>query len=858
MMKYKFLKTVLMVFTLTLPTVTLAQNSQITTPQEFFGFQMGEDRKLANWHKLVEYYELVGDQSPRMQVVNMGETAMGNPFLALYISTPENLANLDQIKAYNNKLTDSRGIAMTEIDEAVENGKAIVVQSFGIHSNEVAAPQTAAELVYDMLTRDDEDMMRILNNTLSILMPAFNPDGQIMVADWYNQNVGTEYETSPLPWLYHKYIGHDTNRDAFMRNMPSSRYGADIIFTDWKPQSYIDHHQMGAYSARLYVPPYSEPIRPAGDPLVWREMSWYGAHIAQDEEIHGKSGVLNASMYSGWGHFGFHWITPFHNIAGMLTESASARLATPIYIHPDQLTGARYGFPEYEEQISFPNPWKGGWWRVRDIVEQQKIAALALLDISAKNRKMILKNSYIKASRQTERGANGEIKAYIIPANQHDSLTKEKMINVLLGQGIEIHKAPNDFTHENHNYAAGSYVVSMEQPKQGLVRWLLGRTFYPDNNYTRERDGSPKRPYDMSTDNVAEYMGVDVTPVSTKVMAQLNVISDKQISWSGNVETNSNGYVIDGRQNDSFSAVNLLLNANIDLKRIDKHGDGLRAGDFIVSPDVSAEVLNDIANSTGVSFKALSMSAGDIGRPIERLRIGMYRRYLAGNMDEGWTRFLLEEFNFPFDQLYDKDITSSNLDKYDVVIIPNDGMERLTGSNEEYAEQFPPEYRSGLKDDEADALEGFVKNGGSLVMLGDSGEFAIERFKLPITNAVEGLSTKDFWAPGSTLRMEFNNQDPLAYGMPDKGVALFLRSNDVYQVRNNTKNYRVSRVASYVDRDIMESGWLLGEDHIAGKAASVSVQHGDGKVVLTGIRPQFRAQTHGTFKLLFNALVDFK
>ena len=262
MMKFRFLQTVLLVVALMLPTVAIAQVGQITTPQEFFGFQMGEDRKLANWHKLVEYYELVGSQSPRMQVVNMGETAMGNPFLALYISTPENLANLDQIKTFNNKLTDPRGITMTEIDEAVENGKAIVVQSFGIHSNEVAAPQTAAELVYDMLTRDDEDMMRILNNTLSILMPAFNPDGQIMVADWYNKNVGTEYETSPLPWLYHKYIGHDTNRDAFMRNMPSSRYGAEIIFTDWKPQSYIDHHQMGAYSARLYVPPYSEPIRP--------------------------------------------------------------------------------------------------------------------------------------------------------------------------------------------------------------------------------------------------------------------------------------------------------------------------------------------------------------------------------------------------------------------------------------------------------------------------------------------------------------------------------------------------------------------------------------------------------------------
>lgn len=268
-----FMKRFLIISCLVLGAIS-AQAQEITSPEEFFGFQMGADRNLANWDKLVEYYQLVGTESDRMMVVDMGDTEMGQPFLALYISTPENLARLDEIKAYNNKLVDPRGVSMDEIDEAVENSVAIVVQSFGIHSNEVAAPQTAAETVYDMLTRDDEDMTRILNETLSIFIPAFNPDGQKMVADWYMSNVGGEYETSPLPWLYHKYIGHDTNRDAFATNMASSRFGAQILFTEWNPQSYIDHHQMGAYSARLYVPPYAEPIRPAGDPLVWREMDW--------------------------------------------------------------------------------------------------------------------------------------------------------------------------------------------------------------------------------------------------------------------------------------------------------------------------------------------------------------------------------------------------------------------------------------------------------------------------------------------------------------------------------------------------------------------------------------------------------
>lgn len=844
----------LALFTLT---SAFANAQEVTSPENFFGFKMGADRKLANWDKLVEYYQLVGTQSERMMVVDMGDTEMGQPFLALYISSPENLARLDQIKAYNNKLVDPRGIAMSEIDEAIENSVAIVVQSFGIHSNEVAAPQTAAETVYDMLTRNDENMTRILNETLSIFIPAFNPDGQKMVVDWYNNNVGTEYETSPLPWLYHKYIGHDTNRDAFATNMASSRFGAQILFTEWNPQSYIDHHQMGAYSARLYVPPYAEPIRPAGDPLVWREMDWYGAHIAQDEEINGKTGVVNGAYYTGWGHFGFHWITPFHNIAGMLTESASTRLGTPIYIHPDQLEGARYNFPKYEAQINFPNPWPGGWWRVRDIVEQQKIAALALLDISAKNRKMILKNSYLKASRQTERGANAETRAYIIPADQHDPLTMEKMINILLGQGIEVKKSLSDFTHEDHNYKAGSYVVTMAQPKQGLVRWLLGRTFYPDNFYTRNVDGSPKRPYDMSTDNISEYMGVDVNPVGSDVTASLNVVMEK-IHSQGSVEGSEYGYVIDGRLNEAFTAVNLLWDAGVDVRRIDEDGNGLRAGDFIIPAVGQGDLLGNIAAETGVSFKALSSNVDETARPMKRLKIGLYRRYLAGNMDEGWTRFLLEQYKFPFDQLYDKDLTKSNLRKYDVVIMPNDNMARLKGSNEDYAAEFPPEYRSGLKEDETEALKEWVSNGGSLVMLGDAGEYAIDEFNLPIINVVDGVSTKDFWSPGSTLRMTFANDNPIAYGMPDEGVALFLRSNDVYQVKKNTKNYRVSRIASYKTRDILESGWLLGEDYIAEKAVGVTVTHGEGDIVLTGIRPQFRAQTHGTFKILFNSLVSRK
>ncbi len=841
---------------------THATGQQIPSPVTFFGFEMGADRKLARWDKLVEYYNLLGEQSPRLEVVNMGPTTMGHPFLALYLSSPENLARLDELKQINATLSDPRGVPQSEIDRAISEGKAVVVQSMCLHSTEVASGQMTAELMYDLVTRTDEEVMRILDNTIGIMIPCFNPDGEVMVVDWYNETVGTEYEGVGPPRLYHKYIGHDNNRDAFMANTVESQYGAEIIFREWVPQAYVDHHQMGAYGARIYVPPYAEPVRPSADPLVWREMSWYGAHIAYKEEEAGRAGVVNAAIYSGWGHFGFHWITPFHNIAGMLTESASARLATPLFLHPDQLQGSQRGLPEYEEQTSFPNPWPGGWWRVRDIVEQQKIAAIATLDIAARHRETVLTNAYLKATRQTERGAAGKPAAFVIPVDQHDPLTAQKMVNKLLGQGIDVQRAGRDFTHEGRVYGAGTFVVSMAQPKMGVIRWLLGRTFYPDNSYTRNRDGSPIQPYDMSTDNMAEFMGVRVDAVDEAVEARLTKVS-AVIEPAGRVAVGRFGYVLDGRLNDSFEAVNLLLAANVGVRRVDRPADeSLRPGDFLVEAGAPAATVADVARQTGVDFVALDTEATSDSRPLTQLRIGMYQRYYGGNMDEGWTRWLLEDFSFPYATLMDAEIMDGDLhDDYDVIILPADGVARMTGEQSAQGgpgggvQTYPEEYRSGFGQDGVDALEAFVENGGTLVTFAEAGALPIEKFGLPVRNVREGLSSTEFWSPGSTLRVNIDNTHPLAYGMPDQGLATFLGNNHVYQIVATPRNERADRIVTFVDRDVLQSGWLLGEEVITNKAAMVSVEHGQGRVVLIGFRAQHRAQTHGTFKLLFNTLV---
>lgn len=848
-------------------TAAVAQaQRQITSPETFFGFQMGADRKLVRWDKAVEYYTLLEKESGgRVKVVNMGPTEMGNPFLLVIITSPANHARLEALRQMNLRLSDPRGVPEAEIRKIVADGKVVICQTMSMHANEVGGMNMAPELTYDLASRTDAETLRILDNVIYLQIPSFNPDGGIMIHDFYMKYLGTEYEGGQLPWLYNKYIGHDNNRDALTMNMKESQYVGKLMFVDWKPQAYVDHHHMGSYGARIYVPPYAEPIRPLADPQVWREMQWYGGHIAYKEEEAGLSGVSNTSQYSGWGHFGFHWITPFHNIAGMLTESASVRVATPLYIDPSQLAGGARGLETYKEQMNFPNPWPGGWWTLRGIVERQKVSAWATLDLAARNRETVLWNAYLKASRQTERGAKGTPAAYAISANQHDPLTLNKLVNALLAQGIDVMQSPKGFaTPGGMTYPPGSFYVSLAQPKMGLIRYLLGETHYMDNEHTRRQDGTPIRPYDMGQDVLAEFMGIGVDPLAEAVAGDFTKVA-APIQAVGKVAPAAPfGYVLDGRQNDAFRAVNQLWDKGVALRRVSAAAGGLRPGDWLV-PAGSGALLADIAKQTGVDFVALKAEVKQGAFEVKRQRIGMYQRYRGGNMDEGWTRFIFERWGFPFEQVYDAEIRKGNLNaKYDVFIFADDSTATITG--EPGAESFrgrsfpgvpdttPPEYRSGIGTDGVNAIKEFVQKGGVLVTLGGATDFAISKFGLPVRNVVAGLTPREFFVPGSTLRVSVDNAHPLGYGMPAEGLVLFHYSPafDVVATDFNHLNHIVVR---YADRNVERSGWLNGEKYIAGKTAMASVKLGQGQVVLIGFRTQNRAQTHGTFKFLFNALV---
>ena len=841
----------------------ISSAQRIPSPEQFFGFKMGSDYKLARWDKIVEYLNLLDKNSPKIVVQELGKSTEGNPFLLAIISSAENLKNLDKYKSISRQLADPRGLSAREVDQLVSQGKTVVAMTMSLHATEVGGTQLSSELAYELITSPSSEVKTILDNVIFLLFPSFNPDGQIMVVDWYNKYLGTEYEASSLPWLYHKYAGHDNNRDGYMLTQAESRLVSKVMYQEWFPQFYVDMHHMGSYGARYYIPPYHDPLHPNVDPLIWREHMLVGAHMATRLEKEGKKGIETGAPYTAWWMASFHMITNYHNIAGMLTESASARIASPIFIHPDQLQPGRRGRPEYKAQLNFPSPWQEGWWRLRDIVEQQKISAMALLDMGARFRDMCLRNAYLKAMRNINRGKSEPPYAFVIPADQRDPLTVVKLIQTLMLAGVEVHQTKGNLQVGNSVYPTGSYVILLAQPLRVYVKSLLEQIHYPDNPWTREYPGGPPmRPYDMAAFTIAEHMGVKAIPVDTPLTASLTKLTEAKMPQGQVIGSGGNGYLLGHETNDSFIAINQLLKEGAQVywlkKSLRDGGSSYPTGTIFIpdSPGLKAK-LDAIARETHLTFHTASQKPSGEAYQLQPLKLGMYKRYRGGNADEGWTRWTLEQFQFPFTSIYNKEMKEGNLrEKYDVIILPDDSMEAIIGLSEEEMQQrppTPPEYRGGIDNEGVENLKKFVEQGGTLIALDSAGELPIKKFNLPIRDVLEGLSSQEFFCPGSTLHIKLDTKHPVTYGMAEDALALFW-SSPAFSINPTPWNERYQVVARYPEENQLQSGWLIGGKRLSNKAAIIDASLGEGRVILLGFRAQHRAQTHGTFKLLFNSI----
>jgi hypothetical protein len=840
-------------------------SENIPSPEDYFGHQMGEERRLAHWSKIVDYFwEL--SKSPSLKVIELGKSTEGNPFLLVVISSPENMSNINELQDMSYKIAHPKEISKKEVERIIKEGKSVVAMSMSIHATEVGGTQMAPELAYELITLSKNK--EILENTVLLLFPCFNPDGQIMVTQFYEKYKNTEYEGSNLPWLYHKYTGHDNNRDAIHNSMVESKMVSKVMYKEWMPQTYIDFHHMGSYGARFYIAPFANPINDEVDPLVWTEQEMFGGFTHVLLENAGKTGIESAATYPGEFMPTFNYVPCWHNICGMLTESASAKLATSMYIHHHQLRASSRGRPEYRAQMGFPHPWEGGWWKLRDIVEQQKIAAYGTLIVASKFRELMISNMYKKASQAIKKGFNEPPFAFIIKTEQHDELTAYKLLKILMEMGVEVSRSQREFVADGVSYPKETYLVFASQYCRPYIMSLLKRTYYYLGAFSKYPDGKPVIPYDLSTYTIAEFMGVRIHEVQKQFEGFFETLGSLRYP-RGKLEKSSIGWLLDVNINDSFAVVNRLLRKDYKVHRIKKkfevNGAIFNRGSFFIPEnDGVSDEVGKLSKKHHISFVAAPKELDS--EQVKMLRIGIYQRYYGGNYDEGWTRWLLEQYRFKYKTLMDKEILKGKLvKKFDVIILPSDAIEYLTGIGiEEYLEKrrggsftipnYPPEYKSGFGVEGVEKLKEFVENGGTLLTFGTASDFAIEKLELPVINVLKDVKNTDFVCPGSTLHVDVDFKHSLTSGIQEDLLIIF-RHYPVFAVKSRVDNENFKVVLSYPEKHIMESGWLTGEQHLSHKAALIEAKKGKGKVILYGFCPQWRAQTDATFKLLFNALI---
>jgi hypothetical protein len=862
-------------------TLTAGAQSGVPAPEQFFGFRMGTDNKLARWDRIVDYFRQVSSASDRIRFRELGKSTNGNPFIALEISSPDTLKDLDRYKQMERKLYFQGGAPTDgERDEIFRQGKAVVAVTTTIHATEIGASQMVVELVHRLATDTSPQVKKILDNVIFVLVPSLNPDGQIMVTDWFNKNLDTPFATSQIPYLYHPYVGHDNNRDMYMFTQKESQHTAKLLWHDWFPSVWLDEHQQGSNGARIFVMPATDPINPNVHPLIYRWNGILGQSQAAALEAAGKEGIIYNSTYTNFWQGAMAWSGWWHNQVGLLTEVASARVAAPIDQQRAIPGQARGGAAPAEgggrgggrggdagvlppptdtnSRTEYPRPWLGGRWTLRDIVDYELIATMALLDTVADRREALLRQIYEVNRVTVEAGKKGEPAAILIPVEtQHDPHEAAHLVEKLQMGGVEVYRADAAFEADGRKYAAGTFVIPMAQVFARYAKDILEKQTYPE--VRRSPASPPEPPYDVTAWSLGMLLGVDHI-VARKSPGDVKLTRlEAAPKLDGKVTGNGPRFVFDYRGPDAAKAMNRLLKdgARVALDAPDRAAD--RSARVWVT-NAPRKSLDAVASDLGMQIATADGAVPAGALAVKAPRIGMYSPWTGGNMDEGWTRWVLEQYDFTLTTLHNADIRPSTepggaggklRDRYDVIILPDQAprsiVEGATGQT------VRPEYRGGIGDEGIAALQAFLGQGGTLVTLGAASDLAIERFGVPLKNLKAGLTRDQHFAPGTILNLEVDATHPLGYGM-DPSTFGFYNNSPFFSLTEGFSSQRLSVVARYPNSNVVASGWLKGEELMAGRAAVVMIETNPGRIVLFGLRPQHRAQTHATFPLLFNAL----
>ncbi len=837
-----------------------ARAEALPSPAEFLGHQVGADRRLAPYERVLEYLRLVDAASGRVSIESLGESTLGAEMVAVILTSEANQQRLDRWREIG------RLLAAAEVEPATARqlageGRAVVLVTCTIHATEVGCTQMAMEFVWEFATTQDPARLAWMEEVVLLLMPSLNPDGQRLVIDWYRQHLGGEYEGGPMPWLYHHYVGHDNNRDFYMLTQRESRVLNRLLYHDWFPQVFVDEHQMGSTGPRMFVPPQTDPLAPEVHPLIFRQADLIGTNMSFRLEAAGKTGVGHNMIFDSYWPGGTRNTAWWKNVTGLLTEVTSPRIATPIFIDPGELAGGRKGFPEYQRRANFPSPWPGGWWRLRDVVEYELVATWAALESAALYRRELLENFYRMGREAVAAGTAGPPYGWVVLPEQHDPVAAGRLVELLLEHGVRVQSAIEPLAVGRTTYPAGTVVIPAAQPYRAFLLTMLDRQRYPE---VLPYEGGPViPPYDVTAWSLPLLMGVEVAEVREPALASAALAPLAAYEWPAvEVAAAPGGHLVPHAADTVFVLLNRLLAAGKRAFWLTEPPAPGRAGEVWVPPgELEPAELAALATELHLPVAPLAQPPAGPRWRLGRTRVGLYKPWVA-SMDEGWTRWLLERYEFPFVNLSNDDLKENSFaGQVDLLLFPDvDKSILATGEPEDPPPggrwpPLPPGYAGGIDPEGGAHLERWVRDGGTVVALDSAGGYFIDLFQLPVADVLADVPAEGFAAPGTLLRILVDVEHPLGYGLRPEEAAYFADS-PAYRTTLPDARFERRVVARYPDHreDVPVSGYLLGAELLERRAAVVELTVGKGRVVLIGFRAQHRAQPHRTFKLLFNAL----
>ncbi len=856
---------VILVTTLTLGNLNA---QELITPEKHFGFVPGTDRMLFVYNDLIEYLQKADKQSDKIKLVEIGQSPLGKKMYVAFISSAENIARLDELKEINKELAINPNIEGSKRDEMISKGKVFVMATLSMHSNEVGPSQAAPLMVYELLTSKDKELTSALNDVVFMLVPSHNPDGMDMVVENYKKYKGTKYEGTRLPGIYHKYVGHDNNRDFVTLSQTDTKAIASAYNTEWYPQVLVEKHQMWDSGVRYFVPPMHDPIAVNIDEGVWNWIKIFGAHMIKDMTDDNLAGVSQNYLFDDYWP-GSTETCLWKNVIGMLTEAASVQCASPNYVEPNEINVIGKGLGEHKKGINLPLPWKGGWWRLSDIVDYEISSMFSIIRTAGENRKSILTFRNDICKKMVEKGASEAPYYYILPELQHDQSELVTLVKLLQEHGVDVFKLTDDINIEHQAFLKGDIVIPLAQSYRTFIKEVLEKQNFPERHYTP--NGELIKPYDITSWSLPLHRGLESYEINTSNTEVKNKIEKvgEDYTLKSKVSDSYKQLILTANNNSSYKIVFQALSSNIKVERLDApliyNDKEIPAGSFIIDKNAKTNKLIEQLNVTPV-FADTKIKAKTTSLSLPR--IALVETWYH-DMDAGWTRFLFDSYDIPYKVLHPEDFATADFGKnFDIIVFPSVSKSVLMEGK--YKEggaplSYPPEYTKGIGKKGLKKLMTFVNNGGNVLSWGNSTNLFTgvlsatsdgkdEEFKLPVDDMSADLKSKKIYVPGSFVRLKLRQNHPLTYGMKAE-TGVFYRGKPVFKTKIPIFDMDRRVIATFPEKDILMSGYGKNQEYLANKSAMVWLKKGKGQIVLYAFNPQFRASTNGSYKLLFNGLL---